>query len=288
MNQSFPVCIAENRHLDGYDLISVLGLMKEYNTQEIWRRYLSEGSTGADVSMYVETDHYFIEMHVQEMHRIILSEKFNTNPFFMQQVVQRVTAGHNHELVLDKIQRQGIDTGDDPISLSCSMGNTIMDLLINKKEPFSQSTSGPAGETFIETEEKRPLDIYDLSSTLYLCRQNMTEKIFRRYSGNGFMEIIGQNQPEVNIRTIVGRYSVLLNFHCIDNRSTLTIYPPGNASAATMHQVLERMNFRHTTTLIAKELDSVGLRVTGEQLEKDFILQRFINNTALSISFKLN
>ncbi len=288
MNQSFPVCIAENRPLDGYDLISVLGLMKEYNTQEIWRRYLSAGSTGAGISMYVETDHYFIEMHVQEMHRIILSEKFNTNPFFMQQVVQRVTAGHDHELVLDKIQRQGIDTGDDPISLSCSMGNTIMDLLINKKEPFSQATPGPVGNTFIETEEKRPLDIYDLSSTLYLCRQNLTGKIFRRYSDNGFTAGVGPNQPEVNIRTVVGRYAVLLNFHAIDNRSTLTIYPPGNASAATIHQVLERMNFRHTTPLIAKELDSVGLRVTGEQLEKDFILQRFINNTALSISFKLN
>ena len=40
MNLPSPISLSENREIDGFDLLEVLGLMKEYNRQEIWRRYL--------------------------------------------------------------------------------------------------------------------------------------------------------------------------------------------------------------------------------------------------------
>lgn len=64
------------------------------------------------------------------------------------------------------------------------------------------------------------------------------------------------------------------------------IPPPGNASVFTIHQVIQRMNFMHSPTLILKELTDVGLSVTIEQLESEFTLWRYINNTALRLDFK--
>ncbi|MBM3301950.1 MAG: hypothetical protein FJY85_18605, partial [Deltaproteobacteria bacterium] len=132
MTQPCTLCVTENRAIDGFDLITILGLMKEYNLPEIWRRYLAKDSQDHTVSLYVRAQHYFLELHVQKMQRIILSEKFNTNPFFMQQVIQRIIASHDHDLIMGKIRNQGIDTCDNPISLSCSLGNTIIDLIVNK------------------------------------------------------------------------------------------------------------------------------------------------------------
>jgi len=284
MDHFYPVCRKENRPVDGFDLITVLGLMKEYNLQEIWRRYLASEAQGLNVSMYVESENYFLEMHLQKMHRIILSEKFNTNPFFMQQVIQRITATHGHKLIMDKIRHQGIDTGDNPISLSCSMGNTIIDLIVNRNEPFSENSQRPFGTTYIEVEEQRPTDIYDLSSTLYLCQQNLTDTILRRYRDTEVGEK-DSSKPEVNLASHVGDYETNLNFHCVSTRENRTIPPPGNASVHTIHQVLQRMNFRHTPDLILKELKNVGLSVTLEQVTTEFTLRRYINNTALRIDF---
>ena len=85
MSLHCPVCENEDRQIDGYDLITILGLMKEYNWRQIWKRYVPQDAETDSISLYVEARRYFAEMHVQKMHRIILSEKFNTNPFFMQQ-----------------------------------------------------------------------------------------------------------------------------------------------------------------------------------------------------------
>lgn len=285
MDAIYPVCRSENRSLDGFDLITILGLMKEYNLQEIWRRYLASDARGLNISMYVETENYFIEMHLQEMRRIILSEKFNTNPFFMQQVVQRLIANHPHELVIEKIRHQGIDTGDNPISLSCSMGNTIIDLIVNKNEPFAVQRKRFHGNTPVENEERRPLDIYDLSSTLYLCQQNLTETIFRRYREAEPREMV-PSKLEVLLETQVGDYHVTVNFHTVSTRESRTIYPPGNTSAQTIHQALQRMNFRHGPALVLKELKEVGLAINVEQVVSNFTLRRYINNTALKVACK--
>ncbi|MBI5250913.1 MAG: hypothetical protein HY912_15605 [Desulfomonile tiedjei] len=284
MNLACPICSYEQRNIDGFDLIAVLGLMKEYNWREIWRRYQTEQDKRDSVSMYFQARNHFLEMHVQKMHRIILSEKFNTNPFFMQQVIQRITASHNHDLILDKIRKQGIDGGENPICLSCSMGNIIIDLIVNKNEPFSQNPKVIHGSTEIETKENRPLDIYDLSSILYLCQQNLTESIFRRYmvAENGSRTA---SHRQVHIRVRVGDYNVSLFFNLISTSQELTVPPPGNASVATRHPVLQRMNFRHSLELTLRELQNVGLAVALEQIQTEFSLHRYINNTALRVDF---
>ncbi len=280
-----PVTISENREIDAFDLIAVLGLMKEYNRHEIWRRYGPEGVDAESISMYVQQDGYFLEMHIQTMQRIILSEKFNTNPFVMQQVVQRITACHDHGLIVEKIRAQGIDTGENPICLACSMGNTIIDLIVNKQDGGCAPHEHPRGNTHVEAVEQRPLDVYDISSTLYLCQQNQTAAIFRRYrdvnDGTGGSD----DQPEVNISCSVGDYAVLAHFHCLSGYNKTHMPPVRNASVFTMHQVLQRMNFRHRDELILKELHEVGLPITLDQVKTEFSLQRFINNTALRLTF---
>jgi hypothetical protein len=284
MSSPCPVCITEQRDIDGFDFIAVLGLMKEYNWREIWRRYQTQQDNSDSVSMYFQARNYFLEMHIQKMHRIILSEKFNTNPFFMQQIIQRIIASHEHDLILGKIRRQGMDGGDNPICLSCSMGNIIIDLIVNRNEPFPGRVRAIRGATHLETKEERALDVYDLSSTLYLCQQNLTESIFRRYltPDNGSRSAA---EREVRIFTKVGNYDVNLYFKCISTDEQLTVPPPGNASVATMHQVLQRMNFGHSPELILKELESVGLAVSLDQIRKEFSLRRYINNTALRVDF---
>ncbi len=286
MNLACPICLSENRDIDGFDLITVLGLMKEYNWQEIWRRYRPESARADTISMYVTADRYFIEMHVQKMQRIILSEKFNTNPFFMQQVIQRIIASHDHGLIMNKIRQQGIDTGDNPISLSCSMGDTIIDLIVNKEEHRSYKTPAPHGNTHIEMVENRPLDVYDLSSTLYLCQQNLSDAIFRRYQDPETQGVEDRSSRRVTIRTQIGYYEVCLGFRQVSTNVERVIPPPGNASVLSMHQVIQRMNFMHAPTLILKELTDVGLSLAPEQLESEFALQRYINNTALRLDFK--
>jgi hypothetical protein len=286
MNSACPICLSENRDVDGFDLISVLGLMKEYNWKEIWRRYGPTGSRNDSISMYVTADRYFIEMHIQRMERIILSEKFNTNPFFMQQVIQRIIASHDHDLIMNKIRQQGIDTGDNPISLSCSMGDTIIDLIVNKDEHRSDKPPAPHGNTHIEVVEHRPLDVYDLSSTLYLCQQNLSDAIFKRYQDPESQRVDDPSGRRVTIKTQVGYYEACLGFRHVSTSTERIIPPPGNVSVLTMHQVIQRMNFMHAPALILKELTDVGLSVTSEQLESEFALQRYINNTALRLDFR--
>jgi hypothetical protein len=285
-NPTCQVTQSENRPIDGFDFIVILGLMKEYNRQEIWRRYAPVDMPAGTISLYVSADRYFLEMHVQMMERIILSEKFNTNPFFMQQVVQRITAGHNHALIMDKIWQQGIDAGYNPFSLSCSMGNTIIDLLANMTEPFPESKEVPRGNTPVEVAEERPLDIYDFSSLLYLCQQNLSETIFKRYSEPADQGSGAPKSLEVKFSTRVGNYTVDLTFHSVSTEAARFVPPPGNASVATIHQVLQRMNFFHAPELILRELQNVGLSVTARQLETEFTLQRYINDTALKLKFK--
>jgi len=285
MKVNFPICATEDRDVDGFDLIAVLGLMKEYNWHEIWRRYRPDDSSNDSISMYVKADRYFVELHIQQMQRIILSEKFNTNPFFMQQVIQRITASHDHDLIMSKIHQQGLDTGDSPISLSCSMGTTIIDLIAHRNEPFSEIADRSYGATHIEIVEQRPLDVYDLSSTLYLCQQNLTEAIFRRYYDPETGRADDPERRVVKMKVVTGNYGVNLSFRCVSTDTETIIKPPGNVSVFTIHQVIQRMNSRHAPELILKEMQDVGLSVTLDQVEREFSLSRFINNTALTLNF---
>ncbi len=285
MNAVFPICRIENRQLDGFDMLFALGLIKEYNWKELWKRYLPDNHSNDTISMYGAGALYFMETHIQKMQRIILSEKFNTNPFFMQQVIQRMLAGHSHELILDKIRKQGIDTGDNPVSLSCSMGSTIVDFIAHKNEPFDPPAPGPFGNTAIEKAEQRSLDVYDLSSILYLCQQNLSDAIYKRY---GSLDSNGQLDDEVCVETKVGKYSIKLVFRKGAAAQENACPDPGNISVATLHQVLQRMNFNHPLELIRKEFEAVGVSIESEKLEREFSLSRVINNTSLLVDFQRN
>ncbi|MGB9616557.1 MAG: hypothetical protein ACP5M0_02430 [Desulfomonilaceae bacterium] len=285
MDNTYPLCRLEQRPLDGFDMIKVLGLLKEYNLHEIWRCYLKKGVSKPRISMYVEAEHYFLELHLQKMDRIILSEKFNANPFFMQQVVQRAIASHPHELILDKIKNQGIDTGDNPIALSCSMGDTIVDLLVNQIHPRERNSRAAFDATPVEREEQRPLDIYDISSILYLCQQDLTESIFQRYQNSEQIQPCTA-RPSVELETSLGEYRVHLSFQCISTKENRVIRPPGNASTHVLHQVAQRMNFGHSPGLIMKELKAVGLSLSPEQVSSKFTLSRIVNNTWLKMDFE--
>jgi hypothetical protein len=63
MNLACPVCLSENRDIDGFDLISVMGLMKEYNCGDLGR-YLPPQARTDTVDMW--TDRYFIEMRPED------------------------------------------------------------------------------------------------------------------------------------------------------------------------------------------------------------------------------
>lgn len=285
MSFLFPVCEREGRPLDGFDLITLLGLVKEYNWQEMWRRYLPADADADEVSMYVDSRLYFVELHVQKMRRIILSEKFNTNPFFMQQVIQRILASHGHELILAKIRGQGIDTGDNPICLSCSLGNVIIDLIANRNETPAGRPVNRFGSTHIEEIERRPLDVYDLSSILYLCQQNLSDQVFSRYSRADTSANRDQSEPRVDLAIRIGDYQVGLVFNLLSPSEDVVMPAFGNASVFTMHQVVQRMNFRHSEALILEEMDRVGLPVTMEQISASFTLSRYVNNTFLQLDF---
>ncbi|MFH1117370.1 MAG: hypothetical protein V1792_25910 [Pseudomonadota bacterium] len=267
--------------IDGFDLITILGLMKEYNWKEIWKRYLPRDVETDSISLYLEAPKYFVEMHIQKMQRIILSEKFNTNPFFMQQVIQRITASHDHDLIMAKIRKQGIDTGDNPLCLSCSLGNTIIDLIVNMNDPFPKTIRGTYGSTYVEQVEQRPIDIYDLSSTLYLCQQNLTDKIFRRYLDADAAS--NDSRKAVNLSSTLGTYRVDLDFHLASRDPAGTLPQPVNTSVFTIHQVLQRMNFRHDAVLILKEIQGVGIPITLDRITERFTLLRCVNNTRLSV-----
>ncbi len=285
MDNAYPLCRLEQRQLDGFDMIKVLGLMKEYNLREIWRCYLKKGAPKPRITMYVEAEYYFLELHLQRMERIILSEKFNANPFFMQQVVQRAIASHPHSLILEKIKKQGIDTGDNPIALSCSMGDVIIDLLVNQINPREKNTEASFGATPVEREEQRPLDIYDISSILYLCQHDLTDSIFQRYQDSEHMPPL-KARPSVELETCLGEYRVQMSFQYISTKENRVIKPPGNVSTHVLHQVVQRMNFCHPQGLIMKELKAVGLSISPEQIASKFTLSRITNNTWLKMDFE--
>jgi hypothetical protein len=137
----------------------------------------------------------------------------------------------------------------------------------------------------VEREEQRPLDIYDISSVLYLCQRDLTESVFQRYADQGDA-IPANEKPRVYLSTRIGKYDLKLQFHCVSTRETKTIRPPGNASINTMHSVVQRMNFYHSEMLILKELKAVGLSVTLDQVAQKFSLSRLINNTSLNLDFE--
>lgn len=50
----------EGRKLDSYDLIHVLGLIKESDFKDVWRGYSPEGKPGAKINFFFSTESYYV------------------------------------------------------------------------------------------------------------------------------------------------------------------------------------------------------------------------------------
>ncbi len=55
----------EGRELDSYDLINVLGLIKEYGFKGGWRNYSPGGKPGAKINFFFSNESYYVKMTVE-------------------------------------------------------------------------------------------------------------------------------------------------------------------------------------------------------------------------------
>jgi len=92
----------EGRDTDSYDLITVLGLLKEHDWKEIWRRYSPGGTTGGKIDLRLSPESYYVEMTVENLASLALSPKYQASPNLMQSLIRRILCGHRHGLIMEK------------------------------------------------------------------------------------------------------------------------------------------------------------------------------------------
>ena len=171
----------EGRELDSYDLITVLGLLKEYDWKEIWRRYSSNSGQGK-IDLILSTESYYLELTLESLSSLAVSPKYQASPNLMQSLIRRILCGHRHGLILDKLRSYGVPIEDETqINLSCSVGTLGADLVVNRAKNAPEYRFRKFSTTRVEQDEQRPLDHYDLVSILYLAQQNRTGQILNRY-----------------------------------------------------------------------------------------------------------
>jgi hypothetical protein len=184
----------EGRELDSYDLITVLGLLKEHAFKEIWRRYGLNGESASKLNFNLNLEGYYVEMTLETLTALALSPKYQASPHLMQALIRRLLCGHRHGLILEKLQAYGVPAGDgNQINLSCSVGTKGVDLLVNRHPEAPEYRFRKFGTSRVEQEEQRPLDHYDLVSILYLAQQNLTDQIINRYV---LQEVLNEGSEE--------------------------------------------------------------------------------------------
>ena len=57
----------EQRELDSYDLITILGLLKEHAFKEIWRRYSPDGGPVGKLNFPLNLESYYVEMTLESL-----------------------------------------------------------------------------------------------------------------------------------------------------------------------------------------------------------------------------
>jgi hypothetical protein len=98
----------EGRALDSYDLITVLGLLKEYDWKDIWRRYCPGGAPSGKINLMLSTEGYYVEMTLEMVASLALSPKYQASPNLMQSLIRRLLCGHRHDLIADKLKSYGV------------------------------------------------------------------------------------------------------------------------------------------------------------------------------------
>lgn len=277
----------EGRELDSYDLITVLGLLKEYDWKEIWRRYSPGGALKGKVDLLLSTESYYLELTLESLASLAVSPKYQASPNLMQSLIRRILCGHRHGLIVEKLRNYGVPIEDDTqLNLSCSVGTIGADMVVNLARNAPEYRFRKFGTSRVEQEEQRPLDHYDLVSVLYLAQQNRTDQVLTRYVPQ---EILNEGTPDEQVARFnsqAGDYRVDLLFQRIRNDVPRSIPQRGNVSSSTMHQVVRRLFAGHAQELAAKELADKGITITPEEMAGEFNLARILNDNCLEMHFK--
>ena len=277
----------EGRDTDSYDLITVLGLLKEHDWKEIWRRYSPGGSTESKIDLRLSTENYYVEMTVENLASLALSPKYQASPNLMQSLIRRILCGHRHGLIMEKLGSYGVPIEDEnQFNLSCSVGTIGVDMVVNLASNAPEYRFRKFGTTRVEQDEQRPLDHYDLVSILYLAQQNLTDRILHRYVPQEILNEGTEGEQVVRFSSQAGEYQVDFFFQKIHNDVPRGVPERGNVSSSTMHQVLRRVFAGHAPELAARELTDKGILITPEEVGREFILARILNDNYIEMGFK--
>jgi hypothetical protein len=277
----------EGRDLDSFDLITVLGLLKEYDWKEIWRRYSPGGGQQGKINLLLSTESYYVEMTLEKLSSLALSPKYQASPNLMQALIRRLLCGHRHGLILDKLRGYGVPIDDEnQINLSCSVGTMGADMVVNRHPNAPEYRFRKFGTTRVEQDEQRPLDHYDVVSILYLAQQNRTEQIVNRYVPQEILNEGAEGEKVVRFASQAGNYQVDFFFQRIHNDVPRGVPSRGNVSSATMHNVLRRLYAGHPPELAAKELTDKGILISREEVSQKFDLARILNDNYIEMQFQ--
>jgi hypothetical protein len=275
----------EGRELDSYDLITVLGLLKEYDWKEIWRRY-STGAAHGKIDLSLSTESYYLEMTLESLSSLAVSPKYQASPNLMQSLIRRILCGHRHGLIVEKLRSYGVPIDDDTqLNLSCSVGTLGADLVVNRVSNAPEYRFRKFGTSRVEQEEQRPLDHYDLVSILYLAQQNLTDQIINRYVPQEVLNEGAEAEQVVRFSSPAGDYRVDCFFQKIHNDVPRGIPDRGNVSSSTMHQVVRRLFAGHAPELTVKELTDKGILITAKEVTGEFTLARILNDNYIEMNF---
>ncbi len=288
MSGKCRVAEVEGRELDSYDMIKVLGLLKEYDWKEIWRRYGSEGAPAGKINLMLSTPCYYVEMTVEMLASLALSPKYQASPNLMQALIRRLICCHRHGLIIEKLKSYGVPIEDESqFNLSCSVGTIGVDMVVNRYPNAPEYRIRKFGTSRIEQYEQRPLDHYDVVSILYLAQQNRTQQVLHHYVPQELLNEGSEGEQVVRFQSLAEDYHVDFFFQRIHNDVPRGVPSRGNVSSATMHNVLRRLFAGHATELTVKELADKGIRISKEEVSRGFDLARIINDNFIEIEFKL-
>jgi len=277
----------EGRELDSYDLITVLGLLKEYDWKEIWRRYSTSGVRGGRIDLLLSTESYYVEMTLESLTSLAVSPKYQASPNLMQSLIRRILCGHRHGLIVEKLRSYGVPIEDETqLNLSCSVGTLGADMVVNRVSNAPEYRFRKFGTSRVEQDEQRPLDHYDVVSVLYLAQQNRTDQAINRYVAQETLNEAPPEEQVVRFDSRAGDYRVDFSFQRIRNDVPRDVPPRGNVSSSTMHQVLRRLFAGHTPGLTVKELTEKGIMITSDEMAGEFTLARILNDNYLEMQFK--
>ena len=277
----------EGRDLDSYDLITVLGLLKEHDWKEIWRRYSPGGAQQGKTDLLLSTESYYVELTLEKLSSLALSPKYQASPNLMQALLRRLLCGHRHGLILDKLKSYGVPIEDEnQLNLSCSVGTIGADMVVNRHPNAPEYRFRKFGTTRVEQEEQRPLDHYDVVSILYLAQQNRTGQILNRYVPQEVLNEGMEGEKVVRFNSQAGDYQVDFFFQHIHNDVPRGVPARGNVSSATMHNVLRRLYAGHAPELAAGELTDKGINITATEVSQKFDLARILNDNYIEVQFQ--